>query len=100
MVGAPASGSKNSFYPFLLMGGGPAHFAVLETEPDVLELGAGVNRRGVELDDAVHGIFHGRGEDFAVGNVQFAFAGLRADALDAEGQVGAGALEVDAIGFQ
>ena len=50
-------------------------------------------------DVALHGVLHGAGEDFAVGNVADAFALHRADALDAEAQIGAGRSDVDGVGF-
>ena len=47
----------------------------------------------------LHGILDRAAEDFAVGNVAVAAADDRADALDAEAQVGARAFDLHAVGF-
>lgn len=67
--------------------GGFYDFAILEDQPNVVVGGAAVDGGGVEVDDAVHALTHGRGEDFAIRDVHLAVAGDRGDALDAEGQI-------------
>ena len=71
----------------------------MKLEPDVVEPGALINRGRVEEDVALHGILHRAAENFAVGNVAIAAANHRADALDAEAQIGAGPFDFHAIGF-
>jgi hypothetical protein len=90
---------QNLIQPLRVVRRGLDDFAVLEFQPDVFKLRARIKRRRVELDDAVHGIFHRAGKHFAVGNVAVALAHLRADALDAEVKVRAGRFEMDAVRF-
>ena len=52
-------------------------------EAHVLELRARIDRRRVELDDAVDGIFHRAGEHFAIRNVEQALAHFRFETPEA-----------------
>jgi DNA-binding transcriptional LysR family regulator len=82
-------GVQNFIQPLRVVRRRVDDFAVLEFQPDVFKFRSRINRRRVELNHAVHGIFHRAGKHLAVGNVAVALAHFRADALDAEGEVGA-----------
>ncbi len=73
-------------------------FAVLEGEADAIEGDALEEGGGGVVDGAVHAVFDGGSEDFAIGDVHFAGAGVRGHAFDGEAEVGAGAGDADAIG--
>ena len=79
--------------------GGLDDFAVLEDQAHVGVGDAAVEGGAVVMDDAVDGIAHGGGEDFAVGDVAVAPAGFGGDVLDGKGEVGiARAFEADFVG--
>ena len=92
-------GIENFVQPLGVARSGFDDLAVLEFEPDVFKPNARINRRRVELNHAVHRVFDRTGKDFAVGDVSQADARLSADAFDAEREVSAGSLELDAVGL-
>jgi hypothetical protein len=68
-------------------------------DPDVVKSDALVNRGRVEQDVALNRILDRTTEHFAVRNIAITAADHRADALDAEAQIGAGAFDLNAIRF-
>jgi hypothetical protein len=82
-----------------VVGGGLDDLAFAELELHAVEGDALVDGGGVVADDAFDAVFDGGAEDFAVGDVVIAAAGDGFEAFEAEAQIGAGAGDVDVLGF-
>ena len=61
---------------------------------------AAIKRFAIVLNHAVDAVANGAGEHFAVGDVALAETPDRADPLDAESQIRAGALDVHLVRFR
>ena len=83
--------------PVVVVGRGLDDFAVFDLEDDIFIGKALFLRRRVVGHDAVHGLLDRSGVDFAVRDVAFAGAFDGRDVLDGEGQVCAGAFDLDFV---